>query len=504
MTTTTRDASTASVRAGLGTLAIVVLGYLTLPMSMSGASVAVPRVAAELAAPGAPAQWVVTGYFLAASSFMLVAGSLGDVLGRRRVYRTGATLYAAGTLAAACSPTIEILLAARVLTGLGAAGVLAGGAAILANTFDGPARTRTFAAMGTAAGIGLAVGPTLSGWIVGTVGWRASFGIYALAGIVLVVGARSIRESRVARSRPIDWTGTATSIAGSALLMFALSQGADLGWSHPLSLATLIAGGILIVAFVLVERRTPWPMLDLSLLSNRPFTGWLLASVAVAFGFGGVLAYLPTYLQTAGGLAPAATGWVLLIPTLPMLIMPLAGGRLVNRGVPPAVLVTVALLLISAGNAWLTVLQPELDVRMLAGPLVAIGVGVGLAAGITDAQAMNQVGAGFVGMASGVLNTVRGGANALILALFGSALLSLLTNSLGSSGLAGQAATGTWSENSAEAMAGHLTDAWRTVLVGIAVLLLATAPIVYRLVRRPAPHADSAEGTATPEDELAP
>lgn len=162
------DTSTSirSVPHGGVTLAVVLVGFLALPMSMSGAGVAVPRIGADLDASGPAAQWVVTAYFLTASSFMLVAGSLGDAIGRRRIYRTGAVAFTLGCLGAAFAPNIAVLLTARVLTGLGAAGVMAGGGAILGATFTGAARARAFAAMGTTSGLGLALGPSFSGWLV--------------------------------------------------------------------------------------------------------------------------------------------------------------------------------------------------------------------------------------------------------------------------------------------------------------------------------------------------
>ncbi|MEV8411084.1 MFS transporter, partial [Streptomyces niveus] len=148
------------------TLTVVLLGYLTLPMAMSGITVALPRIGADLDASGAALNWVVVGYFLAASSFTLVAGSLGDLFGRRRLFAVGAAVYTAGTLASAFSHHILLLDAARVLSGVGSAGVMASGGALLAATFTGAARSRAFASVGTAVGIGLAAGPTFAGTMV--------------------------------------------------------------------------------------------------------------------------------------------------------------------------------------------------------------------------------------------------------------------------------------------------------------------------------------------------
>lgn len=152
------------------TLTSVLLGYLIVPMAMSGTSIALPRIAADLGGSGGTLQWVVTGYFLAASCLMLIAGSLGDLFGRRRIFAVGAVLYVVSTAAAAFAPHVLVLGAARTLSGVGAAGVMAGGGAILGSTFEGPARTRAFAMVGTSVGVGLAFGPTFAGWLVSALG----------------------------------------------------------------------------------------------------------------------------------------------------------------------------------------------------------------------------------------------------------------------------------------------------------------------------------------------
>ncbi|MEU5287567.1 MFS transporter [Streptomyces sp. CA-278952] len=465
------------------TLPVILAGFLALPMSMSGAGVAVPRIGADLGAGGAAAQWVVTGYFLTASALMLVAGSLADVLGRRRVYRLGALVYAGGSLAAALAPTIEVLLAARVLTGLGAAGVMASGGALLAAAFTGPARSRAFAAMGATAGLGLALGPSAAGWMVDALGWRLGFGIFTGAGLVLLTGTLAMRESRATTRPRVDIAGASVLAVGLAGLMLAVSQGPSRGWADPLVLAAAGAGVVGLVALVPVERRAVNPVLDLALLRRRRFMGWLLAAAAMAFGYGGVLAFLPSYLQSPVGHTASSTGLIMLLPTVPMMLLPTLAARLVNRGVGPAALIATALLVLSAGNAWLSVLRPDVGIATLIGPLLTVGVGVGLAAGIIDAQAMNQIDSDHAGMAAGMLNTVRGGANALVLALFGAALVGLLTLSLGEAGLAGRVATGNIPTTGAGTLAGHLTDAWRVALLALAALCALAAVITGLLVR---------------------
>ncbi|WP_175986202.1 MFS transporter [Microbacterium tenebrionis] len=464
----------------------MLLGFLALPMSMSGAGVAVPRIGSDLDASGPAAQWVVTAYFLTASSFMLVAGSLGDAIGRRRIYRAGAIAYTLGCVGAALAPNIAVLLAARVLTGLGAAGVMAGGGAILGATFTGAARARAFAAMGTISGLGLALGPSLSGWLVDGLGWRLGFGAFVLPGLILIAGTLLMHETRAETTPRIDVAGAAAFIAGLAALMVAVTQGSSLGWTSPAVLLLLACVALLLTAFVVIERRAANPILNLALLRRRGFMGWLLAAITMSAGFGGVLNFLPSYLQDPVGLTAANAGLVLMLPTLPMMIMPAVGGWLVSKGTSPVLVITAALLAIAGGNALLATLHPATTPLDLAWPLVLLGAGVGLASGIIDAQAMNEVSEKQVGMAAGMLNTVRGTSNALVLGLFGSALITILTGKIGSAELAGQVATGNLPNTAdAEFLAWQLTDTWRIVLIALAILCVVAAIATNALVRRP-------------------
>lgn len=468
------------------TLAVVLLGYLVLPMGMSGTTVAVHRIGTDLDASGAALQWVVTGYFLAASSLMLVAGSLGDLFGRRRVYRLGAVVYTAGSAAAVAAPNILALDAARTVTGMGAAGVMAGGGAILATTFEGRARTKAFAAVGSTGGVGLTLGPTVAGWLVGALGWRATFGLFGAIGCVLILGTWALTESRAADRPRVDRAGTATFIAGLALTVFAITQGSEAGWTSARVLAPALAGLLLLAAFTAVERRAERPVLDLSLLRNRRFAGWLLAALTTSIGVGGVLVYLPVYLQGVNGLSADEAGLTMLMMTLPVLVMPSVSGRLVTRGVPPRLVVVTALLLLATGNALLTLLHPGIGAGELLAPLLLAGTGMGLASGLVEGQAMAEVDAARVGMAGGLINTVRGTTQSLVLALFGSALITILDARLGSADAAGRVATGDVTPIPGLPgidPAAELTGAWRLVLAIVAGTVLLSALVVLRLLR---------------------
>ncbi|MFJ9034964.1 MFS transporter [Streptomyces sp. NPDC102406] len=465
------------------TLSVVLLGMLTLPMAMSGTTVALPRIGADLGASGAALQWVVVGYFLAASSFMLVAGSLGDLYGRRRILSAGAALYTAATLASALVRHILLLDAARVLAGVGAAGVMAAGGSLLAATFTGAARTRVFASLGTTAGLGLAFGPTFSGWLVDALGWRATFLSYVAVGLVILAGTRLMAESR-AETRPrVDKGGAATFIAGLALALFTVTQGSKSGWTAPKTLLPALTALALLIAFVRIEQRltrsgTGRPVLDLALARNPAFLGWAVGSFGLGAGTTGVLTFLPTYLQGVNGTTARAAGLTLLLMTVPILALPPLGARLVNRGTPARRLLVLSLLLIAAGNAWLTTLHPGVSVAALAGPLLTIGTGQGLSLGIIDAQAMSMVAPSEVGMASGFLNTVRGGTGAVTLTVFGALLLASVESRVGSSSLAARVTAG------AGGHAEEFTAAWRMTLWTVTGLLTALAALTHSLLTR--------------------
>lgn len=461
------------------TLAVVLVGVFAVAMSISGAGVAVPQIGAELDASGAALQWVISAYNLALSAFTLVCGSLSDLFGRKRVFVLTTTLFAAGSLVCALAQDIVVLDLARAVAGIGAGGVMASGGAILAVTFDGSARTKAFAAMGTTGGAGVVMGPFLSGWLVTELGWRASFVSYVVIGAAILLGTLFVAESRSAERPKVDRAGVVTFVLGLGLLMFGLIQSPQGGWGGTFG---LVAGVVLLVVFVVIERRQAFPVLDLSLVRNAKFIGWCLGTVSTSVGFVGILVFLPTYFQGVDGATAQEAGLTMLMLTVPILVIPMAGGWLVNRGVSARWLMTSALLLVAGGNAWLTVLHPGIGVSELIGPLLSVGIGLGISFGITDAQAMNQVDPARLGMAAGFLNTIRNAGEALVIAVFGTALIALIQARVGSAELANDVAAGELTGGDHAVLAEQFTDAWRVALWIVAGICLIAAVVVHTLL----------------------
>lgn len=464
------------------TLPVVLAGVVLTAMSISGTAVALPAIGRDLDAAGSPLSWIVAGYNLAFAAMTLVAGSAADRLGRRRVFVIAAAVFSAGFLLTALSPSILIADIARIISGVGAAGIMAAGGAILASTYDGPARNRVFALMGTMAGIGIAIGPTLAGLLVTVAGWRGGFLIFAAVGVLVMLGAQRLQESR-APAGATDWLGSVLFIAALSILMFVVLEAPALGWTDLRVLMALIIGTVALVVFAILQRRSASPVLSPQLVANRGFMGWSLATLTTSIGFLGVLVFLPTYLQAATGMSAALSGTAMLLLTAPVLVMPMIAATLVNRGVPARAIIMIALALVVAGNVWLVALHSDNPVAIVAVPLLMIGTGMGASFGITDGQAMSLVSADVVGMAAGFLNTLRGAAEALVIAGFSASLLGLLQSRLGDADRAAAVSAGRLGEDTSKGL-DAFTWAWQMTQAGISavclILSLAVAALIFR------------------------
>lgn len=466
-------------RERVAALVSAVGGVLCVSTVIAGVGVALPDIGRDLGGSGPALQWVVTSYNLVLAALTLVYGSLADRLGRRKVFIAAVSLFAAGSLASAAAGGIGALIAARTLAGIGAAGVMSCGGALLASAFTGPARIRAFAVTGTAAGAGVAFGPFLSGALVSALGWRAAFTAFALAGAVLVATALFAGESRASSAGRPDVAGMVLFASGLVLLVFGLTE-LPRGWP---AVVALVCGPLLLTAAFGASSRARSPVLDLRLLRDPGFMGWTMGTLFIAIGFIGVLVHLPVHLQGAAGMDPRDVGALMLLLTVPVLVLPMVGAALVGRGVPARGLMVCCLVLVAAGNGFLALLDPTAPAAGSVAALLTTGLGTGLAFGITDSQAMNRVAPEKVGMASGILNTLRNTADALVIAIVGAALSALVRSRAQDPGTADLVTAGAPANPD---QAGWLTEAWHVVGLGNAALLLGAALLVHLLLARSA------------------
>ncbi|MGW1153500.1 MFS transporter [Streptomyces rubiginosohelvolus] len=425
MSTVTSDRATARPTI---VLAAVCVAVLILPASLTGSSVALPDIASNLHADIVPLQWVVNAYNLAFASFMLACGSLADIVGRRRLFAVGTTVFVLASVASGLAGNVLLLDVMRGLAGLGAAAVMTSGSAILATTFQGAALGRAFAILGSSAGAGLALGPSVSGFLVGMLGWRWVFFVHALVAAVALLALPSIRESRNSEGARIDWWGTVTFTSSLFLLMLAVVQGPQTGWGSTEVVGMFAGAALLIALFLVVESRQTHPMFDLALFRQSRFLAVCLLPVAIAFGFVCLLVLLPSWFSAANGASADAAGATMMLLTLPVLVVPLGVSRLVKLGVSTRVVLSLSLLLVAVGGAWLTVLRPGISTLELAGPLLLIGVGMGLSAGLIDGVAITSVAPERAGMAAGMFNTMRLAGEAVAITVMSTVLVSLLQN----------------------------------------------------------------------------
>ncbi|WP_082372957.1 MFS transporter [Nocardia sp. NRRL S-836] len=414
-------------------LVVVLLSSLSLPITLTGASVALPDIAADLQADLPAVQWVVNGYIAAFASFMLATGSLADMVGRRRVFGTGVSVFAAAGVLSALSWNVVVLDVLRVLAGIGGAAAAASSAAILASAFSGRARIRAFSFFGTALGVGLAFGPTVAGLLIEGFGWRAVFAGPAVVSIVVLCLVPSLPESREPGSRKVDWAGTATFTLALLLLIAGFVQGPAWDWSSPAVLGAFAGSLVLLVTFVVVERRQAQPMFDLGLLRNGRFIGISLAGAVIVSVPLPLIVYLPAYFTKVLDMSSGEAGVTLVLLTgLTLLLPPVA--PLVTRIIPPQGVVVLAVALVGVGAAWLTVIEPGASVLSIAGPLLTIGAGFGIATGLIDGVAIGSVDPARAGTGAGMFNTVRLAIETIAIAVTGAVLATMTDGRLAEPG----------------------------------------------------------------------
>ncbi|HEV8373373.1 MAG TPA: DHA2 family efflux MFS transporter permease subunit, partial [Actinomycetota bacterium] len=286
-------------------------------------NIALPTIGEDLDAGISGLQWVVNAYTLTLAGLLLLGGSLGDHYGRRRVFVIGVVWFAAASLLCGLAPTTEALIAARALQGIGGALLTPGSLAIIEASFRPQDRGPAIGAWTGFGGVTAAVGPFVGGWLVEAVSWRLIFLInLPLAAVVVWVAVRHVPESRdPGAAAELDYTGAALAAIGLAGVVYALTDGPNLGWTSTQILAAGAAGVAALVAFVLWERRSRHPMLPLDIFASRQFTAANLVTFVVYGALGGSLFLMPIQLQLVVGYSPLASGVALLPITVVLLLL---------------------------------------------------------------------------------------------------------------------------------------------------------------------------------------
>src|SRR5579875_1955 len=410
------------------TLVAVCLGTFMLLLDITIVNVALPDIQKALHADFADLQWVVDAYALTLAAFLLTAGSLADMFGRRLLYLVGLAVFTGASALCGFATTTLMLQLSRALQGIGGAIMFAVSLALLADAFRGRDRGTAFGIWGAVTGVAVAIGPVLGGLLTTGISWRWIFFVNVPIGIAaVVIAVMRVAESRSPRASRPDWPGFVVFTAALALGVYGLIESNQRSFGDGLVLGCLAAAGALLVVFVLVELRSTHPMFDLKLFTLPTFAGGSVAAFGVSASIFSVLLYLVLYLQDVLGFSALGTGVRAMLLSGGTLVTAGIAGRLSSR-VPVRFLIGPGLIVIGVGLLLMRGLDAGSSWTHLIPGLIVGGLGIGLMNPPLASTAIGVVPPHRAGMASGINSTFRQVGIATGIALLGTLFSSEVTS----------------------------------------------------------------------------
>ncbi len=430
------------------TLTIIITSVLIVALDTTVLSVAIPTILRDLDTTLPSLQWVITGYSLTFASLLIIGGRLADLFGARRTFIIGAALFGAGSLLASLAQSVPILiLGEAIIEGMGASLMMPATLGILSSTFHGRERATAFAMWGATAGAAVAFGPLLGGFLTTNYSWRWAFRINVIVVPLAILGAMLFmrRSPRSTLRERIDVPGALLVSSGMFLLVFGLSEGSIYGWFDPLETLTiagsdlwprdrlvsvipiaLVASVLLIVAFVVLERRKERtgtdPLFEFGQLRHLGFRYGLLTTMVLSMGQLGFLFVLPVFLQDGRHLTALDNGIWLLPSGISIIVGAQLGARLTRRMSVTAV-VRSGLVLEAFGLAMVAgAVTPDTTFLSLLPGLAVFGLGIGFASSQLTNVVLSEIPKERAGAASGANTTVRQLGAALGIAVIGALL----------------------------------------------------------------------------------
>ena len=385
-----------------------------------------PVIRADLGASIEDLEWTVNAYTLSFAVFLLTGAALGDRFGRRRLFVIGLGIFTAASVAAALAPSVEALIAARAVQGLGGAIVTPLTLTILSAAVSPKKRGVALGAWGGIGGLAVASGPLVGGAVVEGISWQWIFWLNVPIGLVLIPLAYFRLKETYGPSTRLDLPGLALVSTGLFGIVWGVVRGNAVGWSSTEIVGSLVVGSLLTLAFVLWELRAPAPMLPLRFFRSRAFSAANVASLFMFFGMFGAIFLLAQFLQTVQGYSPLDAGLRILPWTaMPIFIAPIAGALSDRIGGRP--LMAVGLALQAIGLGWLAAVStPTVPYAELVPAFVVSGIGMALFFAPVANVVLSAVRPREEGQASGANNAIRelGG-------VFGVAVLASVFSSYG-------------------------------------------------------------------------
>jgi EmrB/QacA subfamily drug resistance transporter len=412
------------------TLITVCTATFMLLLDITVVNVALPSIQSSLHSSFSDLQWVVDAYSLTLAAFLLTAGVLGDMFGRREVFAVGLGIFSLSSLVCGFATDSLMLNLSRAAQGVGGAIMFATSLALIAQAFEGRERGTAFGIYGAVIGGAVAIGPLVGGAITSSIGWRWIFFLNVPIGaLAIMLSLAKIAESRDPNNRRIDWTGFVTFSAALFMLVYALVRGNNAGWASPEILALLFGSALLLAVFLVAEWRQREPMLDLSLFRRPAMVGISIATFAIAASIFAMFLYLTLYIQDDLGFSPFAAGVRFLpISVVSFFAAPIAG-RLLGR-IHARFLMGTGLLLVAVGCLLMTRTHPFSGWTVLIPGLLVSGIGIGVANPVIASSSVAVVPPERSGMASGSSNTFRQVGIATGIAGLGAVFQSQITSSV--------------------------------------------------------------------------
>ncbi|SNY66375.1 DHA2 family efflux MFS transporter permease subunit [Paractinoplanes atraurantiacus] len=412
-------------------LVVLALAQLMVVLDATIVNIALPTAQADLGFSDADRQWVVTAYALAFGSLLLLGGRLADFIGRKRMFLVGLIGFALASALGGAAQNLELLIVARALQGAFGAALAPAALSLLSTTFTEPTeRGKAFGIFGAISGAGGGIGLLLGGVLTEYASWRWCLYVNLVIAALAVIGASlKLKDEPVARHGRIDIIGTVTAVVGLVALVYGLANAETDGWTGGWTLGPIIVGVIVLIAFVLVERRVANPLLPLRVVLDRN-RGGSYASIAIAgAGMFGIFLFLTYYLVAVLGFTPVKTGLAFLPMLGAIMLTATTAGSILTPKIGPRPLVPLGAFVAAGGMVLLTRL--DLDSTYASGVLpglIIIGLGLGLVFAPTQNAATSGVEHRDAGVASAMINTVQQIGGSIGTALLSSFAATAATN----------------------------------------------------------------------------
>jgi EmrB/QacA subfamily drug resistance transporter len=457
----TESASASGKKTHLGwALVLISIAQLMVVLDGTIVNIALPYIQADLDISEANLRWIVTGYALAFGSLLLLGGRLGDLYGRRRIFMVGLIVFGVASLLGGLATNEPLLLAARGLQGLGAALASPAALALITTTFPaGPARNRAFAVYAAMSGVGAAVGLLLGGWLTGldsvfgldVDGWRLTLLINTPIGIVAALLAPRFLSESESHPGELDLPGAVTGTLGVLGLVYGISRAGTDGWSDPWTIASLAAGLLLLVAFLLLERRVEHPLLPVRVFMNRTRAASFVAMFFAPAAMFAMFFYLSQYIQNVMGYSPIRAGVAFLPFCVALVAAAGLSSNLINR-IDPRILAGIGTLLAAVALLGFSRLpyDTSFPVQQETGSyatdllpyIIMMAFGMGMTFVPLTLTAVHHLRPEDSGIGSGVLNTMQQVGGALGLSLLGTIATQTINDRISELAAAAQNAGG--------------------------------------------------------------